>query len=301
MLDLRVIATYPRAVSGRRHRLLGPRQRHRHGGRGLRARQPRRREALHAESGLEGHRPRVLARAGRACARWCAISSGRRVALGDGAKKVYPSEASPIMKMGKKIVAARRAAGRPRADPRRSRAEVAGRRAAAVRARQRDRADAGAAGQRGRRDYLPDSEEDAGAGAGSDRRRSRSRARSPSSPARSAASGPSGSRLCSRPVRRSPGSIGPAPAVRRSFSRSAQRSTRRVCSVFDCDITDRAVDRAGPRSAWSARLGVPSVLVNNAGIDQPPDSGDRPLPRSRTCRSICSAAWWTSTSSARSR
>lgn len=30
-----------------------------------------------------------------------------RVALGDGQKKVYPSEASPIMKMGKKIVAAR--------------------------------------------------------------------------------------------------------------------------------------------------------------------------------------------------
>ncbi|HXG87696.1 MAG TPA: N-acetylneuraminate synthase family protein [Vicinamibacterales bacterium] len=30
-----------------------------------------------------------------------------RVALGDGAKKVYPTEASPIMKMGKKIVAAR--------------------------------------------------------------------------------------------------------------------------------------------------------------------------------------------------
>jgi sialic acid synthase len=30
-----------------------------------------------------------------------------RVALGDGAKKVYPTEQSPIMKMGKKIVAAR--------------------------------------------------------------------------------------------------------------------------------------------------------------------------------------------------
>lgn len=30
-----------------------------------------------------------------------------RVALGDGQKKVYPSEASPIMKMGKKLVAAR--------------------------------------------------------------------------------------------------------------------------------------------------------------------------------------------------
>ena len=30
-----------------------------------------------------------------------------RVALGDGQKKVYPSEASPILKMGKKIVAGR--------------------------------------------------------------------------------------------------------------------------------------------------------------------------------------------------
>jgi sialic acid synthase len=30
-----------------------------------------------------------------------------RTALGDGQKKVYPSEASPILKMGKKIVAAR--------------------------------------------------------------------------------------------------------------------------------------------------------------------------------------------------
>jgi NAD(P)-dependent dehydrogenase (short-subunit alcohol dehydrogenase family) len=40
----------------------------------------------------------------------------------------------------------------------------------------------------------------------------------------------------------------------------------------DCDITDRAsLERA--RALVTADLGVPTVLVNNAGIDQPPDSG----------------------------
>jgi NAD(P)-dependent dehydrogenase (short-subunit alcohol dehydrogenase family) len=40
---------------------------------------------------------------------------------------------------------------------------------------------------------------------------------------------------------------------------------------FDCDITDRAsIEAAAARVA--GRLGEPTVLVNNAGIDQPPDS-----------------------------
>jgi NAD(P)-dependent dehydrogenase (short-subunit alcohol dehydrogenase family) len=40
---------------------------------------------------------------------------------------------------------------------------------------------------------------------------------------------------------------------------------------YDCDITDRAsIDAAA--SQLAAQLGEPSVLVNNAGIDQPPDS-----------------------------
>ena len=46
---------------------------------------------------------------------------------------------------------------------------------------------------------------------------------------------------------------------------------------FDCDITDRAsIETAAAHVA--ADLGEPSILVNNAGIDQPPDSpADRHL------------------------
>ena len=41
---------------------------------------------------------------------------------------------------------------------------------------------------------------------------------------------------------------------------------------FDCDVTDRgSIQRAV--DAVSGRMGEPSVLVNNAGVDQPPDSG----------------------------
>jgi NAD(P)-dependent dehydrogenase (short-subunit alcohol dehydrogenase family) len=44
---------------------------------------------------------------------------------------------------------------------------------------------------------------------------------------------------------------------------------------FDCDITDRG-SLESAASAVAAQLGAPSVLVNNAGIDQPPDSpGER--------------------------
>ena len=41
---------------------------------------------------------------------------------------------------------------------------------------------------------------------------------------------------------------------------------------FDCDVTDRASIERG-LSAMAATLGEPSILVNNAGVDQPPDSG----------------------------
>ena len=46
----------------------------------------------------------------------------------------------------------------------------------------------------------------------------------------------------------------------------------------DCDITDRASIEAALRRVMDA-AGVPSVLVNNAGVDQPPDSpgGRHPL------------------------
>ena len=43
----------------------------------------------------------------RACARWCATCARTRVALGDGTKTMYPSETEPIIKMAKKLVAAR--------------------------------------------------------------------------------------------------------------------------------------------------------------------------------------------------
>ncbi len=41
---------------------------------------------------------------------------------------------------------------------------------------------------------------------------------------------------------------------------------------YDCDITDRASITAAGQLV-SAAYGVPSILVNNAGVDQPPDSG----------------------------
>ena len=44
------------------------------------------------------------------------------------------------------------------------------------------------------------------------------------------------------------------------------------CSRFDCDVTDRASIQQAT-AAVVDQLGEPSILVNNAGIDQPPDSG----------------------------
>ena len=130
-------------------RLLGPRQRHRDGGRRLRARRAHRREALHAQPRDEGHRPRVLARA--AGLRKLVRDLRRtRVALGDGVKTLHPSEAEPIMKMGKKLVAARDLPAGHVLTARRRRDEVAGRRAAAVRARPGARPDAAPSARRGR-------------------------------------------------------------------------------------------------------------------------------------------------------
>lgn len=49
------------------------------------------------------------------------------------------------------------------------------------------------------------------------------------------------------------------------------RRAGRAVERFDCDITERAsIERAA--AAVAGRLGEPTVLVNNAGIDQPPDS-----------------------------
>jgi len=55
-----------------------------------------------------------------------------------------------------------------------------------------------------------------------------------------------------------------------AFAALVQRDAARVRRI-DCDITSRAsIDTAADRVA--GELGEPRVLVNNAGIDQPPDS-----------------------------
>jgi NAD(P)-dependent dehydrogenase (short-subunit alcohol dehydrogenase family) len=59
----------------------------------------------------------------------------------------------------------------------------------------------------------------------------------------------------------------PSPAFTELSDRVGEARVRR----FDADITDRAsIDAA--RGAIVEQFGVPSILVNNAGIDQPPDS-----------------------------
>ena len=55
------------------------------------------------------------------------------------------------------------------------------------------------------------------------------------------------------------------------FTALARRAGGRVMR-FDCDITDRG-SIAGAASRVAEELGAPAVLVNNAGVDQPPDSG----------------------------
>jgi NAD(P)-dependent dehydrogenase (short-subunit alcohol dehydrogenase family) len=53
------------------------------------------------------------------------------------------------------------------------------------------------------------------------------------------------------------------------------RSRSEQVQCFECDITSRPSIEAAAQAVVT-RLGEPSVLVNNAGIDQPPDSpGDR--------------------------
>ena len=62
----------------------------------------------------------------------------------------------------------------------------------------------------------------------------------------------------------------PSPAFETVAGRAGQLLRR-----IDCDITDRSsIEAAAARTV--AELGEPSILVNNAGVDQPPDSpGDR--------------------------
>jgi NAD(P)-dependent dehydrogenase (short-subunit alcohol dehydrogenase family) len=56
------------------------------------------------------------------------------------------------------------------------------------------------------------------------------------------------------------------------FTAVRQRFDESRLTVFDCDITNRD-SLLSARDRVVAEKGVPKVLVNNAGIDQPPDSG----------------------------
>jgi NAD(P)-dependent dehydrogenase (short-subunit alcohol dehydrogenase family) len=62
----------------------------------------------------------------------------------------------------------------------------------------------------------------------------------------------------------------PGASASAAFCAVERRASRQV-HRFDCDITNRQsiIDAA---SAVTARIGAASVLVNNAGVDQPPDS-----------------------------
>ncbi len=64
--------------------------------------------------------------------------------------------------------------------------------------------------------------------------------------------------------------LGGAP-VSGAYQTLADRSDHRL-RRFDCDVTDRrSIEEAARRV--DVEMGPPSVLVNNAGVDQPPDSG----------------------------
>jgi NAD(P)-dependent dehydrogenase (short-subunit alcohol dehydrogenase family) len=62
----------------------------------------------------------------------------------------------------------------------------------------------------------------------------------------------------------------PAASASAAFAAVAAGAGQRL-RRFDCDITDRSSIEAAAREVEHA-FGVPAILVNNAGIDQPPDS-----------------------------
>ena len=125
-----------RAVPGARDRALRSPERHRDGARRLHARRARDREALHAQSRREGHRPRLLARCRRECGSSSATCSAFRARSATASSVRSPIEEAPIRKMGKKLVAARELEEGHVLTRRGRRDQVAGRRRpAAVRAR----------------------------------------------------------------------------------------------------------------------------------------------------------------------
>jgi NAD(P)-dependent dehydrogenase (short-subunit alcohol dehydrogenase family) len=64
-----------------------------------------------------------------------------------------------------------------------------------------------------------------------------------------------------------------SPPVFTALSDKAGNRLRR----FDCDITNRSSIESATRALVDA-LGEPAVLVNNAGVDQPPDTGGSRAP-----------------------
>jgi NAD(P)-dependent dehydrogenase (short-subunit alcohol dehydrogenase family) len=56
-----------------------------------------------------------------------------------------------------------------------------------------------------------------------------------------------------------------------AYSAAADRAGDRM-RRFDCDVTNRASIQQAT-DALASQMGEPSILVNNAGVDQPPDSG----------------------------
>src|SRR4029453_5264397 len=62
-----------------------------------------------------------------------------------------------------------------------------------------------------------------------------------------------------------------AAAVATSRFDDVARRAGAAVQRFDCDITNRgSIETAA--QAVASQLGEPAILVNNAGIDQPPDS-----------------------------
>ena len=64
----------------------------------------------------------------------------------------------------------------------------------------------------------------------------------------------------------------PGASASAGFDALQARSDASRLFIGTADVTDRASIEAA-RDAVLAKSGVPSILVNNAGIDQPPDSG----------------------------
>lgn len=64
----------------------------------------------------------------------------------------------------------------------------------------------------------------------------------------------------------------PSAQISATFARLKRHPRRKALRLYDCDVTERASIVAAS-DAVVRDVGVSSVLVNNAGVDQPPDCG----------------------------